>query len=220
MWNWFFAISTISRAACGENLAFKQREGWENDLWWADSPLLYPLTSSQPDLSFAHWDCSKSWGLPLYQGWQGLWQSCCPQVPHRHSWWLQRWCPRCPSKGKESSLGTGQNIISPVLLASEPLAWPPPGTGTILPIWPSLLGTAFSPKSQSVFVTDFNRNWIASRCSLKSFPFHYSLAEMRRGPTQPAMLPWSRYHSLTLSGTSMQFRPWSILRTVPFNIEN
>lgn len=117
MWNWFYATSTINQAASREILVLNQRQGWEWPVMgWQPIPMPTNLVPppGQPSCLLGLFQILR---LLLFQGWQGLWQSCCPQVPHRHSWWLQGWCPRYLSKGKKSFLGTDQNIISPVFLA-------------------------------------------------------------------------------------------------------
>lgn len=60
------------------------------------------------------------------------------------------------------------------------------------PVRPFLLGTAFSPESQSGFDTGCNRNWTASRCFPRSFPFHYSLAKTKEEPSITCHAAWKR----------------------------
>lgn len=58
--------------------------------------------------------------------------------------------PQMPIKGKRKA---PWEQISPVLLQ-----WPPPDRRRMLPVRPSFLGTAFSPKFQTGFDADFNRS--------------------------------------------------------------
>lgn len=130
------------------------------------APFMYPLTLSHPWARLrVCLDCSKAWSCLYFKDDRACDSLDVLKCPTDTADGFRGGAPDAHQRENKISLGTDQNIIFSCASSSRCLSWPPPDRCRILPIGPSLLGTAFPPKSKPELDTDSNRNWVASRCS-------------------------------------------------------